>query len=71
MEKDFATKYGDLDKWHWWFRGRRKVLEAVLNREFGNGRVEQMPDQKVSDHQAGKPVVHTGGQFSLMVRSWN
>ena len=38
MEKDFATKYGDLDKWHWWFRGRRKILEAVLNREFGNGR---------------------------------
>ena len=38
MEKDFATKYGDLDKWHWWFRGRRKVLEAVLNREFGNGK---------------------------------
>ena len=38
MEKDFATKYGELDKWHWWFRGRRKILEAVLNGEFGNGK---------------------------------
>lgn len=38
MEKNFATTYNDLEKWHWWFRGRRKILEAVLNREFGNGR---------------------------------
>jgi SAM-dependent methyltransferase len=38
MEKDFATKYGDLDKWHWWFRGRRKILEAILNRELRNGK---------------------------------
>ena len=38
MEKNFASRYGDLEKWHWWFRGRRKILEAVIKREFGEGR---------------------------------
>jgi SAM-dependent methyltransferase len=36
MEKNFATRYGDLEKWHWWFRGRRKILDAVLKQEFGD-----------------------------------
>lgn len=38
MEKNFATRYGDLEKWHWWFRGRRKILDGILKREFGDGR---------------------------------
>jgi SAM-dependent methyltransferase len=34
MKKDFAEEYGQLEEWHWWFRGRRKVLESVLQREL-------------------------------------
>lgn len=37
MEKNFAEQYGDLEQWHWWFRGRRRVIESLLRREL-NGR---------------------------------
>jgi len=31
MKKDFARSYGGLETWHWWFRGRRRVLESILS----------------------------------------
>jgi SAM-dependent methyltransferase len=31
----FAGRYADLERWHWWFRGRQEVLGAVLRRELG------------------------------------
>jgi SAM-dependent methyltransferase len=34
MEHTFAQQYGDLERWHWWFRGRRSVIEAVLHHEL-------------------------------------
>jgi len=34
MKKDFAQKYRKLEDWHWWFRGRQRVLERVLEREL-------------------------------------
>ncbi|HEX8708747.1 MAG TPA: class I SAM-dependent methyltransferase [Pyrinomonadaceae bacterium] len=34
MERRFAEQYGDLEEWHWWFRGRRKILEAILRDEL-------------------------------------
>ncbi|MGH7965439.1 MAG: class I SAM-dependent methyltransferase, partial [Candidatus Binatia bacterium] len=34
MRRHFAEQYGDLEQWHWWFRGRRRILEAVLRREL-------------------------------------
>lgn len=37
MERDFSRRYETLDEWHWWFRGRRRVLEAVLDRELRHG----------------------------------
>jgi ubiquinone/menaquinone biosynthesis C-methylase UbiE len=37
MEQDFIRRYGDLDEWHWWFRGRRRILETILDRELGRG----------------------------------
>jgi len=37
VERDFSRRYESLDEWHWWFRGRRRVLEAVLDRELGRG----------------------------------
>ncbi|MCI0660137.1 MAG: methyltransferase domain-containing protein [Acidobacteria bacterium] len=36
MKRQFAEKYADLEEWHWWFRGRQKILESVLRREFGS-----------------------------------
>ena len=33
MRPTFAEQYKQLDQWHWWFRGRRRILETVLQRE--------------------------------------
>lgn len=38
MERSFAERYGDLTRWHWWFRGRERVLEALLARELKRAR---------------------------------
>ena len=35
MDTRFAERYGDLEGWHWWFRGRRRILAAVLTRALG------------------------------------
>lgn len=37
MNDDYAQLYGDLQGWHWWFRGRQRVLEAVLRHELNGG----------------------------------
>jgi len=34
MEQEFAQRYGDLAEWHWWFRGRAKIVESVLRRHL-------------------------------------
>jgi len=34
MKCDFAAQYSNLEQWHWWFRGRRRILEVVLRREL-------------------------------------
>lgn len=34
MNRDYAAQYGDWEKWHWWFRGRQRILEALLRREL-------------------------------------
>lgn len=34
MRGSFAAQYGHLEQWHWWFRGRQRVLETVLRREL-------------------------------------
>ncbi len=36
MQDDFAQEYGELQKWHWWFRGRQRIVESVLRRELTN-----------------------------------
>jgi SAM-dependent methyltransferase len=35
MDREYAQRYGALEEWHWWFRGRRRILEEVLTRELG------------------------------------
>ena len=32
MQKRFAEQYGNLEQWHWWFRGRQRILEAAIHR---------------------------------------
>jgi SAM-dependent methyltransferase len=32
MNEEFAAGYGDLEQWHWWFRGRARILQNVLRR---------------------------------------
>jgi SAM-dependent methyltransferase len=34
MKHQFAEQYGELERWHWWFRGRRRVVEAILRHEL-------------------------------------
>jgi SAM-dependent methyltransferase len=34
MKDYYAAQYGNLEQWHWWFRGRRRIIEAVLRREL-------------------------------------
>jgi SAM-dependent methyltransferase len=33
MQGDYAQQYGDLQQWHWWFRGRRRVIESIISHE--------------------------------------
>ena len=44
MEGGFAQQYGALERWHWWFRGRQRILESVLSRELG----QKLPSRIVS-----------------------
>jgi SAM-dependent methyltransferase len=34
VKRQFAEQYGSLEQWHWWFRGRQRILEVVLRREL-------------------------------------
>ena len=34
MKREFAAQYGNLEQWHWWFRGRQRILDQVLRREL-------------------------------------
>jgi len=34
MERGFAERYADLERWHWWFRGRQQILADVLGRRL-------------------------------------
>src|SRR5262245_19921805 len=36
MKQQFAKRYANLEEWHWWFRGRQRILESVLRRELGS-----------------------------------
>ena len=33
MKPGFAEQYGSLEQWHWWFRGRQRILESMLQYE--------------------------------------
>jgi SAM-dependent methyltransferase len=35
VDADYAARYQDLQRWHWWFRGRERILGHVLARESG------------------------------------
>jgi SAM-dependent methyltransferase len=41
MKKDFAKQYGNLEQWHWWFRGRRRIIESILHHELGTQAVSR------------------------------
>src|SRR5262245_40133096 len=32
MQHAYAERYGDFAQWHWWFRGRERILTSVLDR---------------------------------------
>ncbi|MEO8378953.1 MAG: class I SAM-dependent methyltransferase [Acidobacteriota bacterium] len=37
MKQELARQYANLEEWHWWFRGRTRILETVLRRELPDG----------------------------------
>lgn len=42
MEESVYAEYADLQDVHWWFIGRRAILDAVLRRRLGSGRDESL-----------------------------
>ena len=34
MDPEYAARYGSIERWHWWFRGRQQIVEDVLHREL-------------------------------------
>jgi SAM-dependent methyltransferase len=34
MRRQFAKHYANFEQWHWWFRGRQRILEMALYREL-------------------------------------
>src|SRR5262249_61416297 len=38
VKRQFVEQYSHLEQWHWWFRGRQRILEAVLCRELAGRR---------------------------------
>jgi SAM-dependent methyltransferase len=38
LKREFAEQYSSLEVWHWWFRGRRRILEAALHRQLSGHR---------------------------------
>ncbi|HYY05256.1 MAG TPA: class I SAM-dependent methyltransferase [Candidatus Limnocylindria bacterium] len=38
MERGFAERYADLEQWHWWFHGRRRILDDLLRRRLDGRR---------------------------------
>ena len=42
MEQDFAQRYGDFEQWHWWFLGRKRIVESVLDRDLKPGEARRI-----------------------------
>lgn len=34
MQRQLAERYKTFEQWHWWFRGRQRIVETVLRREL-------------------------------------
>jgi len=34
MDREYAERYGRFEQWHWWFRGRQRIIVEVLRREL-------------------------------------
>jgi SAM-dependent methyltransferase len=32
MNPEYAARYGSIERWHWWFRARQRIVEDVLAR---------------------------------------
>lgn len=35
MDKSFYDEYYEIEGRHWWFRGRRRIIESVLDKQLG------------------------------------
>ena len=38
MKSSLSAQYRDLERWHWWFRGRQRIFETVLRNELAGRR---------------------------------
>jgi SAM-dependent methyltransferase len=47
MDEQFAGRYEDFERWHWWFQGRRRILETVLGREVARLRAAGAPPRRL------------------------
>lgn len=57
MEERFASAYGDFERWHWWFRGRERILISVLRRELARAAsAEPSRPRRIATIGAGPPA---------------
>lgn len=42
MDSEYATRYVEFEKTHWWFRARRRILKALIDQGVDWGRVSQV-----------------------------
>lgn len=59
MDPEYTSEYASVDDWHWWFRGRRAVIGAVLESLVDRGR----PQPTILDLGCGP-----GGMLELLGR---
>ena len=48
MDERFANKYAELEENHWWFKGRREILQTLLQKHLNWDSVEQLLEVGVS-----------------------
>ena len=48
MQVDFANEYENFENWHWWFRGRQRILGEVILRHWYAAGVSERPRSLVS-----------------------
>lgn len=67
MEGTFVSQYGELVQWHWWFRGRKRIIESTLSQELPGGRSLAIASVGCGPPEGLKWLVPLSGQGGQVV----